>query len=111
MTDLFDTQPYPRVRKVPTGIPGVDDITGGGIPRNRTTLAQAQARINDLQHEMALRTDEIDRVLHEESLRKEEFAIRQGEIRTKRGADLVKSMDTSGQAPPEQRAAVNGGGA
>ncbi len=38
MTDSFDVQPYQEIRKMPTGIPGVDEITGGGIPQNRTTL-------------------------------------------------------------------------
>jgi circadian clock protein KaiC len=38
---MNETNEYPRfagICKVPTGIPGVDEITGGGIPSNRTTL-------------------------------------------------------------------------
>ncbi|MHB9108648.1 MAG: ATPase domain-containing protein [Armatimonadota bacterium] len=38
MNDSFDAQQCPGICKVPTGVPGVDEITGGGIPRSRTTL-------------------------------------------------------------------------
>ena len=31
-------EPPPRLEKVPTGIAGFDDLTGGGLPRGRTTL-------------------------------------------------------------------------
>ena len=36
----MDTQPFPAggIEKAPTGIEGVDEITGGGLPRGRTTL-------------------------------------------------------------------------
>lgn len=34
-----DTRPrLPGLKKTPTGIHGFDEITGGGLPRNRTTL-------------------------------------------------------------------------
>lgn len=38
MGDPFDAQHSSVIGKVPTGIPGVDEITSGGIPQNRTTL-------------------------------------------------------------------------
>jgi len=38
MSNTSDAQLYPGISKVATGIPGVDEITGGGIPCHRTTL-------------------------------------------------------------------------
>lgn len=38
MDDQFEAGHGMGIRKVPTGIPGIDEITGGGIPRHRTTL-------------------------------------------------------------------------
>jgi circadian clock protein KaiC len=28
----------PTIRKCPTGVPGLDEVTNGGLPRDRTTL-------------------------------------------------------------------------
>ena len=33
----------PGLEKVPTGIPGLDQITGGGLPRGRVTLVAGSA--------------------------------------------------------------------
>src|SRR3954452_14015919 len=38
------TQPQSFVAKSPTGTPGLDDITRGGIPKGRNTLACGGAR-------------------------------------------------------------------
>jgi circadian clock protein KaiC len=39
MTPTETTQPRPRgIQKAPTGITGFDEITGGGLPRGRTSL-------------------------------------------------------------------------
>ncbi len=62
--------------------------------------AQAQARIADLQREMALRAEEIAITQREEALREEEWDTRQGEIRTQRSADVADGMGPAGDAPP-----------
>src|SRR6202167_6292485 len=36
----LDLLSSPALRKAPSGIPGFDEITGGGLPRGRTTLLQ-----------------------------------------------------------------------
>jgi circadian clock protein KaiC len=38
MASLFDAPAGPPLPKAPTGIPGLDEITGGGLPRGRSTL-------------------------------------------------------------------------
>ncbi len=38
MTNSNRTKPLPKVAKAPTGIDGLDTITGGGLPRGRTSL-------------------------------------------------------------------------
>ena len=38
MSDQFEADNRNGIPKMPTGIPAIDVITGGGIPRNRTTL-------------------------------------------------------------------------
>ena len=38
MTSLFEAPAGPVLPKAPTGIPGLDEITGGGLPRGRSTL-------------------------------------------------------------------------
>ena len=38
MPSLFDTPAGPLLPKAPTGIQGLDEITGGGLPRGRSTL-------------------------------------------------------------------------
>lgn len=43
MSDHLKADDRQGFRKVPTGIPGVDEITGGGIPRSRTTLVMGGA--------------------------------------------------------------------
>ena len=35
--------PHPQIPKVPTGITGLDEITGGGIPKGRPTLVCGEA--------------------------------------------------------------------
>lgn len=71
--------------------------------------AQAQARIDDLRREMARREDELARMQREQALREQEWSARQGQIRTKRGAD-VDTIPRPGDAQPlEQRDAGTGG--
>ena len=38
MSSLFGAPAGPLLPKAPTGIPGLDEITGGGLPRGRSTL-------------------------------------------------------------------------
>lgn len=38
MSEQFTADDRHSIRKAPTGIAGVDEITGGGLPRSRTTL-------------------------------------------------------------------------
>ena len=38
MTSLFEAPAGPLLPKAPTGIPGLDEITRGGLPRGRSTL-------------------------------------------------------------------------
>ena len=38
MASLFDAPVGPLLPKAPTGIQGLDEITGGGLPRGRSTL-------------------------------------------------------------------------
>ncbi len=43
LTDLVDTAVGPGLKKAPTGIGGLDQITGGGLPRGRVTLVAGSA--------------------------------------------------------------------
>jgi len=43
LTELIRVSPGPTLVKAPTGIHGLDDITGGGLPRGRTTLVTGGA--------------------------------------------------------------------
>ena len=38
MASLFEAPAGPLLPKAPTGIPGLDEITKGGLPRGRSTL-------------------------------------------------------------------------
>ena len=38
MASLFEAPAGPLLPKAPTGIAGLDEITGGGLPRGRSTL-------------------------------------------------------------------------
>ncbi len=40
---MKDTKIYSTIAKTPTGIPGFDDITLGGLPKNRPTLLLGNA--------------------------------------------------------------------
>ena len=40
---LADGAVGPGLEKAPTGIPGLDQITGGGLPRGRVTLVAGSA--------------------------------------------------------------------
>lgn len=43
LTSLTDGAIGPDLEKAPTGIPGLDQITGGGLPRDRVTLVAGSA--------------------------------------------------------------------
>ncbi len=43
LTSLTDGAMGPDLEKAPTGIPGLDQITGGGLPRGRVTLVAGSA--------------------------------------------------------------------
>ena len=43
LTSLTDTPAGPELPKAPTGIPGLDQITGGGLPLGRVTLVTGSA--------------------------------------------------------------------
>jgi circadian clock protein KaiC len=43
LTSLTDGAVGPDLEKAPTGIPGLDQITGGGLPRGRVTLVAGSA--------------------------------------------------------------------
>jgi circadian clock protein KaiC len=43
LTSLTDSAVGPDLDKAPTGIPGLDDITAGGLPRGRVTLVAGSA--------------------------------------------------------------------
>ena len=43
VTGLTDVAVGPELAKAPTGIVGLDEITGGGLPRDRVTLVAGSA--------------------------------------------------------------------
>jgi circadian clock protein KaiC len=43
LTALTDAAPGPGLEKAPTGVTGLDQITGGGLPRGRVTLVAGSA--------------------------------------------------------------------
>ena len=43
LTSLMDGAVGPGLEKAPTGIPGLDQITGGGLPLGRVTLVAGSA--------------------------------------------------------------------
>src|SRR4051812_17935653 len=43
MSAASDQHAPPTLAKAPTGIPGLDEITGGGLPRGRPTLVCGSA--------------------------------------------------------------------
>jgi circadian clock protein KaiC len=73
--------------------------------------AQAQARIDELQREMALRQEEMARMQREQELREQGWRARQSEIRATRGGDVNTALTNYGDMPLEQRDIDTGGGA
>ena len=72
---------------------------------------QAQASIDEMQREMALREKEMARLQHEQALREQEWVIRQGDIRAKRGADIdTNSEHDVGGIPPQRQDTDTGEG-
>jgi replicative DNA helicase len=87
LTGLTDGAPGPELEKAPTGILGLDQITGGGLPRGRVTLVAGIAGAGKTQ--LDAERAEIDRIDLRERHRAADTETDRSAMETRRWADTA----------------------